>query len=118
MVGKIGVFPLPGNSEAIAPSFLGGSVLGISAKSQNQGLAAEFLKLISSEGFQSQYAEAGLIPNQKTYLDLVTGSPGAEAQAQAAENSRFTPSSEYWAEVEGGDILQDMGTTISNANAE
>ena len=116
MVGKIGVFPLPGADEAVAPSFLGGSVLGISAKSKNIALANEFLKLISSEGFQTQYAEAGLIPNQKAFLDKVTGSPGAEAQAQAAENSRFTPSSEFWADVEGGDILQDMGTSIGNGD--
>lgn len=116
LVGKIGVFPLPGADEAVAPSFLGGSVLGISAKSKNIGLANEFLKLISSEGFQTQYAEAGLIPNQKTLLDKVAGSPGAVAQAKAAENSRFTPSSEFWADVEGGDILQDMGTSIGNGD--
>lgn len=116
MVGKLGVFPLPGAEEAVAPSFLGGSVLGVSAKSENPDLAVEFLKLISSEGFQSQYAEAGLIPNQKAFLELVTGNPGAEAQAAAAANSRFTPSSEFWAEVEGADILQDMGTAIANGD--
>jgi len=116
MVGKLGVFPLPGAEEAVAPSFLGGSVLGVSAKSENPDLAVEFLELISSEGFQAQYAEAGLIPNQKAFLELVTGSPAAEAQAAAAANSRFTPSSEYWAEVEGADILQDMGTAIANGD--
>jgi len=116
MEDKLGVFALPGSDGAVAPSFLGGSVVGISAKSQNTALAYEFLKLISSEGFQTQYAEAGLIPNQKAFLDKVTGSPGAVAQAEAAENSRFTPSSEFWAEVEGGDILQDMGTAIGNGD--
>ena len=116
MADKIGVFPLPGSDDAVAPSFLGGSVLGVSAQSENPDLAVEFLKLISSEGFQSQYAEAGLIPNQKAFLELVGGSPGAEAQAQAAENSRFTPSSEHWTEVEGADILQDMGTSIANGD--
>lgn len=116
LVGKIGVFPLPGADDPVAPSFLGGSVLGISAKSGNIALANEFLKLISSDGFQTQYAEAGLIPNRKSLLDKVAGSPGALAQAVAAENSRFTPSSEFWADVEGGDILQDMGTSIGNGD--
>lgn len=116
LVGKLGVFALPGTDGAVAPSFLGGSVLGISAKSQNTALAYEFLKLVSSEGFQTQYAEAGLIPNQKAFLEKVSGSPGAVAQAEAAENSRFTPSSEFWTEVEGADILQDMGTSIANGD--
>ncbi|HEY8547785.1 MAG TPA: extracellular solute-binding protein [Acidimicrobiales bacterium] len=116
MADKLGVFPLPGSDGEVAPSFLGGSVLGVSAKSENPDLAVEFLKLISSEGFQSQYAEAGLIPNRKSFLELVTGSPSAEAQAAAAANSRFTPSSEHWAEVEGADILQDMGTAIANGD--
>jgi ABC-type glycerol-3-phosphate transport system substrate-binding protein len=116
LAGKLGVFALPGSDGAVAPSFLGGSVLGISAKSQNTALAYEFLKLVSSEGFQTQYAEAGLIPNQKTFLEAVSGSPGAVAQAEAAENSRFTPSSEFWTEVEGEDILQDMGTSIANGD--
>ena len=41
------------------------------------------------------------------------GDEAAQAQAQAAEVTRFVPSSEYWADVEGGNILQDMGTAIS-----
>jgi ABC-type glycerol-3-phosphate transport system substrate-binding protein len=112
--GKLGVFPLPGASGDVAPSFLGGSVLGLSAKGKHQALAYQFLKLIDSDEFQTQYAQNSLIPNKKTLLDKVAGSPGAIAQAKAAENSRFTPSSEFWAQVEGGNILQDMGTEIGS----
>jgi len=114
--GKLGVFPLPGSDGDVAPSFLGGSVLGLSAKGKNQGLAYQFLKLINGDEFQTQYAENSLIPNKKSLLDKVAGSPGALAQAEAAENSRFTPSSEFWAQVEGDNILQDMGTQIGNGD--
>ena len=35
------------------------------------------------------------------------------AQAKAAENSRFVPSSENWAAVEAANILPDMVVAIS-----
>jgi ABC-type glycerol-3-phosphate transport system substrate-binding protein len=114
MEGKLGAFPLPGSDGGVAPSFLGGSVLGISSQSENVALANEFLKIISGEGFQTQYAENGLIPARKSLLGEVTGEEAAVAQAQAAEESRFVPSSPNWAEVEGQDILQDMGTAIGS----
>lgn len=114
MTGKVGAFPLPGSDSGVAPSFLGGSVLGISQNSQNQGLALEFLKLISGDGFQTMYAENGLIPARTSLLGAVEGDEATVAQAEAAENTRFTPNSARWAEVEGQDILQDMGTAIAN----
>jgi N,N'-diacetylchitobiose transport system substrate-binding protein len=107
---------LPGSEEDVAPSFLGGSVLGISAQSENEALAFEFLKIITGDGFQTQYAENGLIPARKSLLGEVEGEESAVAQAAAAENSRFVPSSPRWAEVEGQDILQDMGTAIGSGN--
>lgn len=114
MTGKVGVFALPGADGDVAPSFLGGSNLGISANSQNVALAYEFLKIISGDDFQTLYADNGLIPARKSLLGEVSGDPGAVAQAEAAANSRFVPSSPNWAEVEGQDILQDMGTAIAS----
>jgi hypothetical protein len=46
-------------------------------------------------------------------LDLVGGDEPKDAQAAAALNSRFVPSSENWAAVEGANILQDMGVAIA-----
>jgi N,N'-diacetylchitobiose transport system substrate-binding protein len=113
MEGKLGAFPLPGTENEVAPSFLGGSNLGISARSQNVDLAVEFLKIIAGEEFQTLYGENGLIPARKSLLDTVEGDPATEAQAEAAQVTRFTPNSELWAEVEAGDILQNMGTAIA-----
>jgi N,N'-diacetylchitobiose transport system substrate-binding protein len=116
MEGKVGAFPLPGSESDVAPTFLGGSNLGISANSSNIPLAVEFLKIIASEDFQVEYAENGQIPALKSLLGSVEGDEGALAQAEAAEITRAVPSSEFWAEVEGQDILQDMGTSIASGD--
>jgi N,N'-diacetylchitobiose transport system substrate-binding protein len=109
----LGAFALPGSDGGVAPSFLGGSNLGISSQSENQGLALEFLKVLTSETYQTEFAEIGLIPVRKSLLGEVQGDAAAQAQAQAAEVTRFVPSSENWADVEGGNILQDMGAAIA-----
>ena len=109
----LGAFALPGSDGGVAPSFLGGSNLGISARSENPGLALEFLKVLTSEEYQTEFAEIGLIPVRKSLLGQVQGDEAAQAQAEAAEVTRFVPSSENWADVEGGNILQDMGTAIA-----
>ena len=110
----LGAFPLPGSDGGVAPSFLGGSNLGISTQSENPGLALEFLKVLTSEEFQTEFAEIGLIPVRKSLLGEVQGDEAAQAQAQAAEVTRFVPSSEYWAEVESGTVLHDMGAAIAS----
>jgi N,N'-diacetylchitobiose transport system substrate-binding protein len=109
----IGAFPLPGSDGGVAPSFLGGSNLGVSTQSENPGLALEFLKVLTGEEYQTEFAAIGLIPVRKSLLGEVQGDEAAQAQAQAAEVTRFVPSSEYWAEVEAGTILHDMGAAIS-----
>ncbi len=109
----LGAFALPGSDGGVAPSFLGGSNLGVSTNSEQPGLALEFLKVLTGETYQTEFAEIGLIPVRKSLLGEVQGDEAAQAQAEAAEVTRFVPSSEYWADVEGANILQDMGTAIS-----
>ncbi len=114
MEAQIGVFPLPGSSPGTtSPVFLGGSNLGIPTNSENQELAYELLKILVSAGYQKQFAEAGVIPALKSELASVTGSEAAVAQAKAAENSRFVPTSEHWADVEAANVLPDMLVEIA-----
>jgi N,N'-diacetylchitobiose transport system substrate-binding protein len=122
MKDKIGAFALPGDSAGTtAPAVLGGSNLAISAKSEHQDLAFDLVKIMVSAGYQKQMADAGLIPAIKSELGSVTGSDAAVAQAKAAENSRFVPTSEKWAGVEAANVLPDMlvkiaqGTSIEEA---
>ncbi len=109
----VGAFPLPGKSGSTAPAFLGGSNLAISAKSKNQALAFDLLKIMTSDGYQKQFAAKGLLPAKKSLLGAVTGDEAAKAQAEAAKNSRFVPSSEKWAGVEASTVLPDMLVAIA-----
>jgi N,N'-diacetylchitobiose transport system substrate-binding protein len=114
MEANIGAFAHPGlTAGTTAPAFLGGSNLAISAKSAHQDLAYDLLKVITSPGYQQQFAAQGTIPALKSLLPKVSGSEAAVAQAKAAENSRFVPSSENWAAVEATSILPDMIVAIA-----
>ena len=85
----------------------------IPTNSENQELAYDLLKIMVSSGYQKLMAENSLIPGIKSELDSVTGSDAAVAQAEAAQNSRFVPSSENWAGVEAANILPDMLVEIA-----
>jgi N,N'-diacetylchitobiose transport system substrate-binding protein len=109
---KLGAFPIPShNPGQTAPVFLGGSDLGISAKSQHAALAQEWVDLLGGTKFQSQMVTVGgVIPNTTTLVSLSSGLPAVFAAA--AKNSRFTPNSPNWANVESANVLQDMLVSI------
>jgi len=111
---KLGVFPIPSHTAGkTAPVFLGGSDLGIAAKSKQQSLAQEWVKLLAGVKYQSQMATVGqVIPNNTTLLDLNAGNPLLGTFAAAAKNSRFVPNSPNWANVESANVLQDMLVAI------
>jgi N,N'-diacetylchitobiose transport system substrate-binding protein len=114
MEANIGAFAMPGlTAGTTSPAFLGGSNLAVSAKSKNPDLANEFLKILVSKDYQKQFADQGTIPALKSLLGGISGSDAATAQAKAAQNSRFVPSSENWAAVEASNILPDMIVAIS-----
>jgi len=114
MEANIGVFAMPGMTAGdTAPVFLGGSNLGIATKSEHQDLALDLLKIMVSPEYQRQFAAAGTIPALKSELANVAGSDAAVAQATAAQNSRFVPTSEKWAGVEAANVLPDMLTDIA-----
>ena len=117
MEENIGVFAMPGlEADTTAPVFLGGSNLGIPTNSANPELALDLLKIMVSAGYQQQFAAAGTIPALKSELANVAGSDAAVAQAAAAENSRFVPTSEKWAGVEAANVLQDMLTQVAQGD--
>ena len=114
MEANIGVFAMPGMAAGdTAPVFLGGSILGIPTNSEHQDLALDLLKIMVSPEYQRQFAESGTIPALKSELANVTGSDAAVAQATAAQNSRFVPTSEKWAGVEAANVLPDMLVDIA-----
>jgi len=114
MADKIGAFALPGKTPgSLAPAFLGGSNIAISAKTKYPALSLSLLKIMTGDGYQKQMAALGLLPAKKSLLADVKGDSSVQAQAKAATNTRFTPESPNWAGVEASSTLPDMFVGIA-----
>ena len=115
----LAAFPLPShNPGQTAPVFLGGSDLVIAAKSKSQDLALDWVKLLAGNKFQTQMATVGgVIPNATTLLNLHADDPYLSVFDATAKNSRFTPTSPNWANVESANILPDMLVSIFTGRA-
>ncbi|WP_433303024.1 extracellular solute-binding protein [Actinoplanes sp. CA-030573] len=106
--GKLAAAPMPD-----VPSFLGGSNLGVAAKSQNKELAAQWIKYFTDSTSMAGLIKANALPNSTALLDkAATDNPSIAPAALAAKSSWFTPNAEKWADVEKGNILQTMLTDI------
>ena len=111
---KTGVFPLPGTTSGEAASvFAGGSNIAIPAKSGNQELARELMRIIFGEEYQTMLAENGLIPGNSDYADALGDDAYAQAALAAAVDAKLTPAAEKWADVEGARILEDFFQEIA-----
>ena len=127
MKGDIGAFPLPGtDAGTTAPVFFGGSDLTVSEKSANKGLAVEWVKILTGIDIQTQLArEGGVIPNQEAAFVGHEGQEFLLVADEASKNSKFTPVSPNWGNVESSGVLQDMlvkiftgKSSIDDATAE
>jgi N,N'-diacetylchitobiose transport system substrate-binding protein len=106
--GKLAAAPMPD-----VPSFLGGSNLGVAAKSQNKELAAQWIKYFTDSTSMAGLIKASALPNSTALLDqAATDNPAIAPAALAAKSSWFTPNAEKWADVEKGNVLQTMLTDI------
>ncbi|BCB88051.1 extracellular solute-binding protein [Phytohabitans suffuscus] len=100
---KVAAAPMPG-----IPSFLGGSDIGVTAKSQNQALGAEWIKYFTDTKAQEALLAKAVLPNATNLLDKAATVKGNEATALAAKSSWFVPMAEKWADVEKAAVLQQM----------
>src|SRR5690625_5008489 len=109
-----GVFALPGASaDEVAPVFAGGSNIAISAASEKQDLAADLMRIIFSDEYQTMLAENGLGPANTTLMDaFVDLNPVVnEPAADAALGSKLTPAAPGWAAFEGANIRSEEHTS-------
>jgi N,N'-diacetylchitobiose transport system substrate-binding protein len=114
MESNLGVFALPGASAGqTAPVFLGGSNIAIAAKSKHQDLAYNLMKVLLSDGYQTEMAKAGLIPAKKSLFSALGTDDVAKAIGQAASNTKSTPAAPGWANVESDKILEDLFVQIA-----
>ena len=103
--GQIGTFPFPSSTPGKnQPVFLGGSDLGIAAKSPNQDLALAYLKAAASPAVQSS-AIVGIDGWTPVSTQLIgsteSGLPATStAFFDAAKSSVSTPATPGWATIE------------------
>ncbi|MEU4691397.1 extracellular solute-binding protein [Actinoplanes sp. NPDC023714] len=105
--GKLAAAPMPE-----IPSFLGGSNLGVTQKSENKELAAQWIKAFTDSKSMEGLIKANALPNSTALLDKAAENPAIKNPALAAKSSWFPPNAEKWADVEKASILQTMLTDI------
>lgn len=110
----LGAFALPGlEAGTTAPIFAGGSNVAVATKSDSPEKAKAALEIMLSEGYQKLLAEQGLTPGIKSAAQFLPDTDIAKAQAEALANSKFTPTSPNWAEVEAAQIIPDALVKIA-----
>jgi N,N'-diacetylchitobiose transport system substrate-binding protein len=110
----LAAFALPGmKAGETAPIFAGGSNIAVATKSDSPEMAKAALTIMLSEGYQKLLAEQGLTPGIKSAAEFLPDTPIAKAQAEALANSKFTPTSPNWAEVEAAQIIPDALVKIA-----
>jgi len=110
----LSAFALPGASAGeTAPIFAGGSNIAVAYKSDAPNKAKAAMKIMLSEGYQKLLAAQGLVPGTLSAAQFLPDTASAQAQAKALANSRVTPASPNWAEVEAAQIIPDALVKIA-----
>jgi N,N'-diacetylchitobiose transport system substrate-binding protein len=114
---QVGVMAIPSvNDGKTQPVFLGGSVLGIAAKSKNQAQALDWIKQLTTDAGQQLLISNGWIPNLKSAAANIPDTADTKIlkvqAAEAAAGSGFTPNDPRWAGVEANNPIKTMLTKI------
>ncbi|MFE6684983.1 extracellular solute-binding protein [Streptomyces sp. NPDC057743] len=106
--GKFATFAFPGPSGKPLPPFLGGSTLAIPAKSGNQDLAQDWIRLFTDRTSQRRLIAADTLPNNTAQLHEVAADGINGPAARAAERGWVTPTAPGWTAVEKSNVLPEM----------
>lgn len=110
----LAAFPLPGlEAGETAPIFAGGSNVAVATKSNNPEMAKAALEIMLSTGYQQLLAEGGLTPGIISAAEFLPEDEITQAQATALANSKFTPMSPNWGEVEKALLIPDALVKIA-----
>ena len=114
----LATFPLPSDTAGqYTPSFLGGSDLAVPAKAPNGGLGAAWIKYYTDTTSQTALAKFA-IPNTTSLLSVYeAGGDANKSTGEAAKNTWFVPNTPNWANVESGNILQNMLESIATGKS-
>ncbi|MGP4114058.1 sugar ABC transporter substrate-binding protein [Streptomyces sp. 4N509B] len=108
---RLGVVPIPGQTEGYSPSFVGGSLLG-EFSSDQPDLAWEFIKLMTTGEFATQWAEqSGYFPGQQSQLEAVQAENDplvAPFATQMGEAGASVPVTEHYGVIQGEQVVPQM----------
>ncbi|QNE75038.1 extracellular solute-binding protein [Streptomyces finlayi] len=119
--GKIAPAGMPGPEGKALPSFIGGSDLAITAKSEVTDLGQEWVSLFTSEKSMEVLASKNILPNNEKQLEPLKAKPETAAVANAVPDAWFTPIAPGWTSIEKDEVLENMllailkGTSVADA---
>ncbi|MDQ1722839.1 MAG: N,N-diacetylchitobiose transport system substrate-binding protein [Pseudonocardiales bacterium] len=115
---NLGTFALPSDTAGkYTPSFLGGSDLAVPQKAPNAGLGATWIKYYTDTTSQTALAKFA-IPNATSLLSVYEAAGSAnKSTGEAAKNTWFVPNTPNWANVESGNVLQNMLESIASGKS-
>ncbi|BDR53141.1 sugar ABC transporter substrate-binding protein [Bombiscardovia nodaiensis] len=119
----LGTFPMPGQSGKNQTSMVAGSDWAIAAKSKNQKLALEWVKIAASDSVQQEWVfkHDGWLPNSVEGLDKAMNSADfpqvQKGFFEAAKVSKTTPGSPNWATVEGDKSINEFTQSIATGDS-
>lgn len=115
LADKLVAFTLPAQDSAVAPSFLGGSLLCRFTETQEPELAFELIKLVTTGDLATRWAEeTNYFPGTEEAMSEVVDSGDELTQVfatQMLEAGKSVPVTPAWGKIEGAKTL---GTMISS----
>ncbi|WP_329122960.1 sugar ABC transporter substrate-binding protein [Streptomyces sp. NBC_01465] len=118
--GKLAAVPVPGENGGMSRSFLGGSYLS-TFKGENQALAWEFVKMLTTGEFAAKWAEqTNYFPGQNSELKKVAAQkdPLVEPFAtQMLEAGATVPKTKAYGEIQASQVIPKMIQSILNNKA-
>jgi len=115
LADKLVAFTLPAKDSAVAPSFLGGSLMCRFTETQEPELAFELIKLVTTGEFATRWAEeTNYFPGTEEAMSEVVDAGDELTQVfatQMLEGGKSVPVTPAWGKIEGAKTL---GTMISS----
>ena len=121
MEGKLGAFTIPAKDGGVAPSFLGGSHLGVFEGTKNEDLSWEFVKLMSTGEFAQKWGEsANYFPGQTSLLEEMEANADELTSVfirQMVDGGASTPVTPAWGAIQGQQVTPTMIQSILSGQA-
>lgn len=116
LADKLVAFTIPARDSAVAPSFLGGSLMCRFTETAEPELAFELIKLVTTGDFATRWAEeTNYFPGTEEAMTEVTEGGDELTQVfatQMLEGGKSVPVTPAWGKVEGAKTIHTMLSSV------